>query len=400
MNDILKRSVLSLTIIVMLTKILFAGTSIFGLKQSLLGVYQYPYDASSLGRGGFSMGDIDTLSINQANFAQWAFLSQTIFVFNCDYHGLWSEIPNKTIYSSNFIFQGGFITIPVLQRKLVLGIGLTPFLSNKQNAIIKESSETHTIKINGNISEAKLVLAYAINSNFSFAAFTRYIMGKVTDTNARVYNETNNATVNFISRYKVYGIGFGAASFYRFSDRVSSGIQISFPAKITLETDETSNNPLAVVKSKGQIPLFFTVGLLYQMHDRWNIGMDLNFQNWKSGYKMTSHTVQDINNSYRIGAGVEYLPVKKRFISYLKRITYRAGAFFSKFNTRVNDHEVYEYGCAFGLGMPIGFSPNHLDISFELGNRGNLDTNLAREYFFKLHFTITANELWFIRTER
>jgi hypothetical protein len=107
-----------------------------------------------------------------------------------------------------------------------------------------------------------------------------------------------------------------------------------------------------------------------------------------------------MNNSYRLGLGVEYLPAKKRFISYLQRVTYRCGVFGSKFNTMVNDNEIYEYGCAFGLGMPIGLTPNHLDISFELGSRGNLDTNLARETFFKLHFTVTANELWFMQTER
>ena len=136
------------------------------------------------------------------------------------------------------------------------------------------------------------------------------------------------------------------------------------------------------------------------MRDRLNIGMDFNFQKWKSGYKIANQTVQDMNDSYRLGTGIEYLPVKKRFVSYLNRVTYRAGLFFGRFNTIVNDHDIFEYGCAIGFGMPIGFSPNHLDISFELGNRGNIDKNLASESFFKLHFTITVNELWFIQTER
>jgi hypothetical protein len=260
----LKKSILIVIVISLLTAILSAGTSIFGLKQGLLGIYQYQYSASSLGRGGYSMGDIDSLSINQVNFAQWAFLSHTIFVFNCNYHGLMSEIPNKTIYSSDFVYQGGFITIPLKQRKLTMGIGLTPLLSNKQSAEIRESSEIHTIKIEGNISEAQFALSYSFNSNFSIAAFTRYIMGKVTDTQVRTYNEINNATVGFINEYRIHGLGFGVSSLYRFSHRISSGIQIGFPAKISIEMSERSNNPLSTVKSKGQLPLFFAIGMLYQ----------------------------------------------------------------------------------------------------------------------------------------
>ena len=128
--------------------------------------------------------------------------------------------------------------------------------------------------------------------------------------------------------------------------------------------------------------------------------MDLNIQNWKTGYKIDNVTIQDMNNSYRLGAGFEYLPQKKRFIPYFQKLTYRAGIFSGRFNTMFNDKEINEYGFTLGLGLPLGFMRNHLDISFEYGNRGNLNNNLAKESFFQFHFTLTASELWFEKMER
>ena len=89
---------------------------------------------------------------------------------NGNYKGLLSEIPDASTYSSDFVFKGGFLIIPLKQKKLVMGIGITPVLSNKQSIKINESSEIHTVKFRGNISEAKFSLSYMIKK-LSIAAF-------------------------------------------------------------------------------------------------------------------------------------------------------------------------------------------------------------------------------------
>ena len=48
---------------------LSAGSSVFGLGPRLIGDYRYPISTAAMGRGGVSIGLVDSLGINYQNFA-------------------------------------------------------------------------------------------------------------------------------------------------------------------------------------------------------------------------------------------------------------------------------------------------------------------------------------------
>ena len=65
-----------------------ASSSIFGFGPNLIGTYQYQYSVAALGRGGYEMAYLDSMNLNQMNFATWAYLSKTTISFNVSYQGM------------------------------------------------------------------------------------------------------------------------------------------------------------------------------------------------------------------------------------------------------------------------------------------------------------------------
>ena len=72
------------------------------------------------------------------------------------------------------------------------------------------------------------------------------------------------------------------------------------------------------------------VGLSIKKGEKLTILIDAAVTNW-SGYKNFDDPNTEFNNSYRVSAGLNYVPDKLAFGSsnYIKRIHYRLGASYS-----------------------------------------------------------------------
>ena len=152
--------------------------------------------------------------------------------------------------------------------------------------------------------------------------------------------------------------------------------------------------------SRSSFPANWTVGLTFQPFERWVLGGDIDVINWKSGYLFDGLPISNMNNNARIGAGIERVPSKRRLAPYADKINYRAGAFYGQLNYLSNGEAVDEYGVTLGFGLPITQGSSRLDIALQLGKRGDIEINGLSEMFFRLNFSISANEMWFVRDDR
>ena len=84
-----------------------AESSVFALVPNSIGEHYYPYSVAALGRGGFSMAFIDTVNLNQMNYALWTYLPKTTFSLNFGYQGLQSQSETNEISSVDGNFFGG-----------------------------------------------------------------------------------------------------------------------------------------------------------------------------------------------------------------------------------------------------------------------------------------------------
>jgi hypothetical protein len=385
-----------------------AESSVFALGANSLGEHHYPYSTAALGRGGFAMAIIDSVNLNQMNYALWTYMPRTTFTLNFSYQGLRSESAYNRISSIDGNFFGGFMAIPLIPKVAAFGFGILPKSINNQGFVIRNAGigapADQTIKIKGTLSEVQLIGALAINQNLSIGLYLYYILGKINDNTKIDYDETGYQDIVVDNQYRFYGKApsGGVSVFLRVTPRLSVGAQVKFPSIMTMYTQQTSLSFEKKVDKNQSItfPVNGTVGFGFNPFERWVIGADIDYINWKDGYKFNGLPVNNMANNFRLGAGIEYLPSPRRLASYADRMNYRIGAFYGQLNFLANGNLVNEYGFSLGFGLPIKSGSSRIDIALQVGQRGDISLNGLSEKFFRLNFSVSANELWFTNEDR
>jgi hypothetical protein len=381
---------------------LLAGSSIFGFGPQGSAFYQYPYSTAALGRGGAETAVLDTITINYHNYALWSYYGRTMLSVDMMFESRTVKQPGSEYYTGDAKFTGGFLSFPLLKRNVSIGIGLSPMVLNDQQFNRSFSTELATgrelIKTNGNISEATFTVAANIKKRFAFALVGRYAFGMIKDKISIIYGESYLGDIFAENKYRISGFGLRFDSFYMFSSRLFTGISISLPLKTDLEVSQNApSSPLEIPDMHSlQFPLKLAGGLSYALTENWFSSIDLNWARWKDGYKIDSKTTDNMNDSYRIGVGIE----KRPRYSKKERYTYRAGLFNSQLNMYANYGNINEYGVSLGLGIPLRMQYNRIDIALQAGKRGQMTINLAEETFVRFDISLSASEFWFIRDER
>ena len=145
--------------------------------------------------------------------------------------------------------------------------------------------------------------------------------------------------------------------------------------------------------------------------DKWSVEVDYIRSNagpcgYSSvvGFKNESETVKfssGVSQSVRVGAS--YVPNRNDIRYYMRRVAYRAGAYWDQAYYKVNGNNVNSYGITLGASFPTTSvnnprgSRNHINVAVDLGQRGTKDNNLIRERF--INFTVGVNifDIWFIK---
>ena len=384
-----------------------ASSSIFGFGPNLIGTYQYQYSTSALGRGGYEMAYLDSVNLNQMNFATWAYLSRTTVTMNMSYQGMNIESQTgQSQFDSKANFNGGYIAWPLIQRKMTLGIGIAPLSVSDLGVQIQNvgigASGIQTVNSSGTISEAKIVFAMALSKNMGFAIVPSFTFGMIKDQIRINFDDAAYGDVAIENRYQFSGFGVAGNAYLNFWDFLALGAKIKIPSHLTVKTEQLSivaANPYDNTRSV-TLPFDVVIGANLKLWGEWQLGGDLAYQNWHNGYLVDNRALDNINDGIRIGVGIERGPEEKKYTSYFKNINLRGGAFVSQLNSTSKGETINEYGLSFGLGFPIVKNQNRIDLAFEFGQRGDLGLNFLREMFFRFNFSLSTNELWFVQQER
>jgi hypothetical protein len=147
----------------------------------------------------------------------------------------------------------------------------------------------------------------------------------------------------------------------------------------------------------GKLTLPFSAGFGMAMKkgNRWLIGADFSMQNWKN-YSYFG-TNDSLANSWRISAGVQFVPNDRNLKSYWEIVQYRMGFHYEQTYLQLRNNQLTEYGLSVGIGMPLKRSAAMLHFSLEGGRRGTISENLIQENFLKLSIGFTLNDRWFVK---
>ena len=151
------------------------------------------------------------------------------------------------------------------------------------------------------------------------------------------------------------------------------------------------------------LPQELGFGLSLRKGDRWAANLDFTLADWTAsgfdaqrGFANKGALPFAASVSRSIRGGFEFTPNRYDARYYLRRVTYRGGAYYNQAYYRVGGHRIDEYGLTFGLTLPINNRLyNGVSLGLELGRRGSMADGLVRETYVNFHIGFNIHDIWF-----
>jgi hypothetical protein len=353
-------------------------------------------------------------SVNPSNPASYTSFRANSFLFSTGGMHKTTQLQNSTDkqVANNSAFSHMTIAFPI-SSKLGASIGMLPF-SNIGYTLNARDTLVNANMIytgDGGLSKVYFGGAYEPFKGFSLGMNASYLFGglnrrkKLDYDDESFFDSRSNSSINLKGYYYELGLMYkmALANEKVLSFGLTANNNSSLRAKRTniVETisgtneivkDTTSN---LVEWGEVNLPSYISTGLMYRDGEKWLLIADYSIQNW-ADYTLLGES-DDLSNSMRLSAGLQYTPEFNSVTKYYKRMQYRLGANYSNTPLTLNDTQLKEMSVSFGFGIPVKKSRTKYDISLTLGQRGTTDNNLIKEQFINFGLSVSYDGIWFVK---
>lgn len=161
------------------------------------------------------------------------------------------------------------------------------------------------------------------------------------------------------------------------------------------------------MRNKYQTPNTVAAGVSFthERVSRFTAEIDYSWQGWKDvKYSPLYSSVNpgvvvfegmEFNNRSRYALGAEYVPRLRG--SYMQRVAYRIGAYYTDDYLKVRGNAVREYGVTAGFGFPTVEGKTVINLGFEWKMRQAHPEKLIRENYLNITLGVNFNEVWFFK---
>jgi hypothetical protein len=165
--------------------------------------------------------------------------------------------------------------------------------------------------------------------------------------------------------------------------------------------DRRADDPVDLKSAGVRLGDELGVGLSFRKGDSFMAEIDYTRTDWSKsrmdqvkGFSNVGDVVfsQSVGQSFR--AGVEFTPNRNDIRYFLRRCTYRMGAYFDQSNYTVDGAHVNSVAVTLGMTLPVFRWYNGLSVGFEFGRRG-LATSQVKENFFGFNLGFNIFDIWF-----
>ncbi len=172
-------------------------------------------------------------------------------------------------------------------------------------------------------------------------------------------------------------------------------------------TSDSRPDTIARTSMKGKYysPQTFGVGVSYT-HEKVHriiVEADFSLQQWSDAkfsslYDDAGQMVFEgmkFNNRQRFAVGGEYTHNVRG--SYLERMPWRLGAFYTDDYLKINGNTMKEYGVSAGTGFAAPGGKTMINFGLEWRHRKSTPVNVLSENYFNIMVGVNFNEVWFFK---
>ncbi len=328
-----------------------------------------------------------------------------------------------------YVFQGdGGI------NKVFIGTGLKPF-RNQANKFYNSNLADTLIKYNQTSKYKHKKFVKQLLSELSIGVTANYLFGTMNQVTDAIYPGSsyfNNAKRQRSIQVSDFTFNGGLQTHFTIDSIKSHGQRHALKQKLKIGVGFFINTPTSLNAKQNNIiynyaidgfgierpkdtvlnsqvesgtitlPLEMGIGFSIKKGEKLTVLMDAATTNWK-GFKYFDTPSSDFKNSYRVSAGLNYVPNKLAYGSsnYIKRVQYRLGISYSDGYLDLKNTSISNYFVSAGLGLPVGIGRFDdiavVNISAQYGRMGTISNNLLQEEYVRLVLGFTFNKRWFIK---
>ena len=358
--------------------------------------------------GGVSIAMQNGRQINVMNPASYSQVDSLTFLWDIgiDVANSWSKEGDKTGYN----LGGGldYITSEFrLAKNLGAALGVVPYSSVGYTfgGDIDNGYDSRTGT--GGLTELFAGVGYKPFKGLSIGANFSYLFGTSTNTTS----VTSTTTTQFVRNVEVRDWNMKVGLQYAFSPSRKSRVVIgaTYSPKKALHgtacgtmadvSQDTKLDTVSYMNLKGnyELPTTIGAGISYTYDNRFNMEVDYTYQQWSKAKYTPMANFEDPgtkwNDRWKVSAGLSYLPDPRG--SYLKRMTYRLGAFYNNDYMNVYGNDLRDYGVGFGFSFPALGSKTLVNLGVEWRHRYSAPVNLIQEDYLNVTLSVNFNEMWF-----
>ena len=382
--------------------------------------------------GGIGIASRDTRTINYLNPAAVTARESQSFMLDFGLAQGNRFYKQHDIRSSNNTFNIYDIVLSFpIYRNLAMYGGITPF-SDIGYSFSAAVTDPAIIGQTGNITYSaagygslyNLFFGAGMNlfKGFSAGVEMEYVFGNLKKTNSQVFSESGFRSVYGGFDMSLHGTMAKAGLQYQFplsgavsatvgaTCRLGTGIKgfvdefrytsVSSVADTLVSNKDTLQNNPGRVKFGDEIG----VGIALRGGDRWSAEVNYLRSDWSGsgmdkvrGFSVSGASTFSATASQSVRAGISFIPNRNDIRYYLRRVTYRGGAYWDQAYYKLDGNTVNTVGLTFGVTFPVLRWSNGVTLGVDLGQRGSTNGNMVRERFLKFNIGINIFDIWFIK---
>ncbi|HBH21783.1 MAG TPA: hypothetical protein DDY13_00010 [Cytophagales bacterium] len=325
--------------------------------------------------------------------------------------------------SINENFRSGFanyilLGFPIKTGKMGMMIGLAPYSSVNYDIFTIDSLESAQRNLvynytgNGGAAQLFMAAGYTPFKNFYVGGKVTYLFSTI--ERLSVINWIPEPGESFLpsvyslkTRFSDFKFNGSAAYEWRVNDKnsINFGVTYDFAADINafsteelqlrFQQDIGENVSDTVVlqgetKNRMKFPSKFGAGVSYSRGYKWMIGMDFYSEQF-SAFRNENGENNSYGDSYKMIIGGKFVPDPTSVTSYLKRVTYQLGGYYSQTPYLINGATVDDFGINFGVSLPVG-AVSTANLGFNWGKMGTTENGSIQEDYYKISLSIGFND--------
>ena len=332
---------------------------------------------------------------------------------------LYSE-GNSTGYSPVFNIDNFVISFP-MWRKSAFMVGLKPYSDigyKVQSSYYGDSDtggRTFSSVGNGGIYELFAGGGVTLWNRLSLGVQFNYRFGNISKSASLAFDDASQHSVSAGDSLQVHSstVKFGlqyeqplsttssivvGATYTLASPMRGSAVHYSYKNNTQNGREENALNSSSGLAFGSELG----AGISFRSSDRLVIEADYSLKDWRKsgmdGFKGFSNNGEGgkftASMGHGVRAGFEFTPSRNDIRYYLRRCTYRAGAYWEQSYYRVDGKSIDAAGITLGMTLPVFRGYNGVSFGIDLGQRG-WGGATVKERYFGFNLSMNVFDIWF-----